>query len=98
MGIDTISAGRTLAYVMEAGEKGLVKTDLAFGSPDGVYETLEDIAFRRGKGDELANGTAWLSEKHGGKEFAYHIKGMEMSSYDPRGAFGQALAYATNNL
>ena len=97
MGMDTVSAGTTLAYVMEAGEKGLIKTGLTFGSPDGVYETLEDIAFRRGKGVELANGTAWLSEKYGGKEFALHVKGMEMTSYDPRGAVGQGLAFATNN-
>ena len=97
MGMDTISAGTTLAYVMEAGEKGLIKTGLTFGSSDGVYETLENIAHRRGKGDELANGTAWLSEKYGGKEFALHVKGMEMTSYDPRGAVGQALSFATNN-
>lgn len=97
MGIDTISAGTTLAYIMEAGEKGLIKTDLTFGSSAGVYEALEDIAFRRGRGVELANGTYWLSEKYGGKEFALHVKGMEMTSYDPRGAVGQALSYATNN-
>lgn len=97
MGMDTISTGATLAYVMEAGEKDLIKTNLTFGSPDGVYETLKDITYRRGTGDDLANGTAWLSEKFGGKDFALHIKGMEMSSYDPRGSFGQALAFATNN-
>jgi aldehyde:ferredoxin oxidoreductase len=97
MGIDTISAGTTLSYVMEAGEKGLLKTKLKFGSPDGIYGTLEDIAYRRGQGDELANGVRWLAEKYGGKEFAMQVKGMEMSAYDPRGAWGQGLAYATAN-
>ncbi len=61
LGLDTISAGATLAWVMEAGRKGIVDTGLAFGSPDGVAETLEAIALRRGQGDELANGTRWLS-------------------------------------
>ncbi len=97
MGIDTISAGTTLSYVMEAGEKGRIKTKLTFGSPEGICETLEDIAYRRGQGDELANGVRRLSEKYGGKAFAMQVKGMEMSAYDPRGSWGQGLAYATAN-
>jgi len=97
MGIDTISVGTTLSYVMEAGEKGLLKTTLKFGSPEEIYGTLEDIAYRRGQGDELANGVRWLSEKYGGKQFAMQVKGMEMSAYDPRGSWGQGLAYATAN-
>ena len=97
MGIDTISAGTTISYVMEAGEKGLIKTDLKFGSPGGVSEIIENIAYRHGLGDELANGTRWLSEKYGGKEFAIQIKGLEMAGYDPRGSWGQGLSYAVAN-
>jgi len=36
LGIDTISAGGTLAWVMEATAKGLVKSDLAFGQVAGI--------------------------------------------------------------
>jgi len=97
LGMDTISTATTLAYVMEAGEKGLINTNLKFGSPDGINEMLVDIAHRRSQGDELANGTRWLSQKYGGKEFAMQVKGMELSSYDPRGAWGQGLACATAN-
>jgi aldehyde:ferredoxin oxidoreductase len=97
MGMDTISAGATLSWTMEAGGKRLIKTDLTFGSPEGVADQLRDIAHRRGQGDELANGTRWLSQKYGGQEFAIHVKGLEMAAYDPRGSWGQGLAYAVAN-
>ncbi len=97
MGMDTISAGATLSYYMEAGEKGLVSTKLEFGSPGGVSEALYDIARRHEIGDELADGTRRLSKKYGGKEFAVQVKGMELPAYDPRGSWGQGLAYAVAN-
>ncbi len=97
LGLDTISTGATLAYVMEAGERGLITTNLKFGSPEGISAMIEDIAYRRRFGSELANGTRWLSEKYGGKEFAIHVKGMELPAYDPRGSWGQGLSYAVAN-
>ncbi|MDZ7333070.1 MAG: aldehyde ferredoxin oxidoreductase family protein [candidate division KSB1 bacterium] len=97
LGLDTISTGVTLAFAMEAGELGLIKTNLKFGSPNGIAETIEEIAYRRGFGAELANGTRWLSEKYGGKEFAMQVKGMEFPAYDPRGSWGQGLSYAVAN-
>ena len=97
MGMDTISAGATLSWVMEAGGKKLIKTDLKFGSSEGIADQLRDIALRRGQGDELANGTRWLSQKYGGQDFAIHVKGLEMAAYDPRGSWGQGLAYAVAN-
>ena len=96
-GLDTISTGTTLSYVMEATEKGLMKTELQFENPDGVAEIIEAIATRKGIGDEIANGSRWLAEKYGGEEFAMHVKGLEMSAYDPRGAWGQGLSYAVAN-
>ena len=97
MGMDTISAGATLSWVMEAGGKRLIKTDIKFGSPEGIADQLINIAHRRDQGDELANGTRWLSQKYGGKDFAIHVKGLEMAAYDPRGSWGQGLAYAVAN-
>ena len=96
-GLDTISTGSVLAYLMEAGEQGLIDTELHFGSPQGVAEMIENIAQRRGLGDALANGVRWLGEQYGGVEFALHVKGMEFSGYDPRGSWGQGLSYAVAN-
>lgn len=97
MGMDTISSGATLSYIMEAGGKRLIKTDLKFGSPEGVADALLDIAHRRDQGDEFARGTRWLSQKYGGQEYAINVKGLEMAAYDPRGSWGQGLAYAVAN-
>jgi aldehyde:ferredoxin oxidoreductase len=96
-GMDTISMGGTLAWVMEAGEKGLVKTDLKFGSPEGVAQAIEDIALGRGFGAEMAKGSRALSKKYGGEDFAINVKGMEMPAYDPRGSYGVGLNYAVAN-
>jgi aldehyde:ferredoxin oxidoreductase len=56
LGMDTISAGSTIACAMELTERGLLTSDLRFGRADIFAQTLEDIALRRGLGDELAAG------------------------------------------
>ena len=97
LGMDTISVGATIGWAMEASEKGIFETDLKFGSTDGVSQTLSDIASRQGKGNELADGTRRLAQKYGGESFAMHVKGMELSAYDPRGSWGHGLSYAVAN-
>ncbi len=97
LGMDTISCASTLAYAMEANEKGLWDNGLAFGKTDELSQLFEDIAYRRGLGAELALGSKRLSEKYGGKEFAIHAKGLELAAYEPRRAVGQGLGYAVSN-
>ena len=97
LGMDSISAASTLAYAMEANEKGLWDNGLAFGQTDEISQVFDDIAHRRGIGDELANGSKWLSEKYGGKEFAIHSKGLELAAYEPRRSVGLGLGYAVSN-
>ncbi len=97
IGIDTISAGGTIAWAMEATEKGLIKSELKFGEPEGVSDILKAIGKRDGLGDDLAEGSRALSKKYGGEEFAVHVKGLEMAAYDPRGSYGQGLAYSVAN-
>jgi len=97
MGMDTISAGGILAWMMEATERGFVQSKLKFGSPEGVSDALVDMALGRGFGREMALGTKALSEKYGGTSFAMQVKGLELPGYDPRGSVGQGLAYAVAN-
>jgi len=97
LGMDTISTANTIAWAMEANEKGLWDNGLTFGSVEALSAVFEDIAFRRGIGDELAQGSKKLSEKYGGKEFAMHSKGLELAAYEPRKAVGQGLGYAVAN-
>lgn len=97
LGLDTISASNTLAYAMEANERGLWNNGLKFGDIEGISKIWDDIAFRRGIGNELAEGSKRLSEKYGGKEFAMQSKGLELAAYEPRRAVGQGLGYAVSN-
>lgn len=97
LGMDTISTGGTIAFAMELNERGLWKNGLEFGKADNILSIFRDIAYRKGIGDELAEGTRYLSEKYGGAEFAMHSKGMELSAYEPRYAVGQGLGYAVSN-
>jgi len=96
-GLDTISTGGTLAWVMEATAKGMVQSDLKFGSPDGIEQAIFDIAYMKGFGAQMAMGSKSLSQEYGGRDFAIHVKGLEMAAYDPRGSFGQGLSYAVAN-
>lgn len=97
LGLDTISCAGSIAFAMELQEKGLWDCGLEFGKTDNLSEVFEKIANREGIGNDLADGTMRMSEKFGGKEFAIHAKGMELAAYEPRGAVGQGLGYATAN-
>lgn len=97
LGLDTMTTGVTLSYAMEAAEKGLWDNGLAFGQTDGLAALFEDIAYRRGLGDELAEGSKRLAARYGGEGFAMNVKGLELAAYEPRGAVGQGLGYAVSN-
>jgi len=94
LGLDTISTGGTLACAMEMSEEDVWSKVDGFGVD--VKETLNKIAYREGVGDELAEGSKHLCEKY---DCSYYmtVKGMELPAYDPRGAAGQALSFATSN-
>ena len=97
LGLDTISAAGTIAFAMELQEKGLWNSGIEFGKTDNLSKVFKDIAYRRGIGDLLAEGSKKLSEKFGGSEFAIHSKGLELPAYEPRNAVGQGLGYAVSN-
>ena len=97
MGMDTISLGATLSFAMELQERGMLNAGLHFGDAAGVSDMIKDIAHRRGLGNDLAEGVKRMSEEYGGHEFAMHVKGLELSAYDPRGSFAQGVEYATTN-
>ena len=97
LGLDTISTANTIAYAMEANEKGLWHNGLEFSKTEGLSDLFVQIAYRQGIGDELAQGSKRLSEKYGGKEFAMHAKGLELAAYEPRQSAGLGLGYAVSN-
>ena len=97
LGMDTITAASSIAFAMELKEKGMADFGVEFGRTDNLEEVLRKIACREGIYSDLANGSKWMSEKYGGKEFAMHSKGLEMASYEPRRSVGMGLGYAVSN-
>jgi aldehyde:ferredoxin oxidoreductase len=94
-GLDTISTGGVLAYMMEMTEKKLHDFGIRFGETARALQLIPEIALRRGAGEEAALGSKALAAKYGGGDFAIHVKGQELPGYDPRGSWGMGLAYAT---
>ncbi|MBP7603573.1 MAG: aldehyde ferredoxin oxidoreductase family protein [Spirochaetes bacterium] len=107
LGMDTISAGATIAWAMEAFERG----DLSAKDTDGVAlewgdmstvidAVLPAMAARSGKlGALLSTGSRAAAEKTGRGSIAYTVqcKGLEAPMHDPRGGgHGHALAYAVS--
>ena len=97
LGMDVISTGVVLAYAMELQERGIINSPLAFGDFQSAKEMITKIAYQDDLGAHLSQGVRWFSEKYDSREYALHIKGLEMTTHDPRAIFGDALAYATAN-
>jgi len=103
MGLDTMSFGVSVAFAMECYEKGLITRDetggldLSWGNHRVLKEMADLIVKRKGLGAVLAEGVARASKEiKGSEQFAMHVKGLEMGGYDPRGAKGQGLSFATS--
>jgi len=96
LGMDTISAGATVAFAMECSERNLIPQHLPFGDGDGLLSLLEQIACRDGIGDLLADGTRRAAQAIGGDapDFAPHVKGLELPGYEPRAMQNMALGFA----
>jgi aldehyde:ferredoxin oxidoreductase len=102
LGLDTISVGNIIGFLMECTERGLVEPtedcQIDFGDEEGTLALIELMAYRRGFGDVLAEGVRAAAEHIGGdsEKFAMQVKGLEFPAYDPRGAFGSGLSYAVS--
>jgi aldehyde:ferredoxin oxidoreductase len=87
-GLDTISAGNAIAFYREY--LG------GFDSPQSVLPLIEKIAERKDEGALLADGVREAQQQLD-VDFGMHVKGLELSAYDPRAFLGMALSYSTNN-
>jgi aldehyde:ferredoxin oxidoreductase len=102
-GMDTISAGCTVAWAMEAYEKGAITKDdtggieLTWGNVDAALEIFEQMGKSEGFGAVLALGSKKAAEKvgKGSGEYAIQVKGMEAPMHDPRAFQSLAVNYAT---
>jgi aldehyde:ferredoxin oxidoreductase len=100
-GIDTISAGGIVGFVMELFEEELIgPADLdgiapRFGDCQAAVALVGKMARVEGCGEWLSQGVAKIAERYpAAAGYAMHVKGLEMPAYHPNGAKGIALAYA----
>jgi len=104
-GLDGISAGYVIGFSMELYEKGILyreKTgglELKFGDGETLIELTILIGERRRFGEKLADGAVRAAQSigHNAEYYAMHVKGMELTAYDPRAFYGMGLAYATSS-
>jgi aldehyde:ferredoxin oxidoreductase len=105
LGLDCISAGEVIAWLMECRHEGLITdadcdgVDLSWGSKEALLKLPEMIAKREGIGDLLAEGTKRAAEKFGAeaRKLTAEVKGLELFSADPRGIKGYGLMNAVNS-
>ena len=103
-GLDTISTGATLGWAIESFIKGFISADITDGAvldwnkPKMNLDLIENIAYRQGFGNILAEGSkraAQLTNPESIK-FAMQVKGQELPNHEPRGKWGVGLGYAVS--
>jgi len=100
-GIDTISAGVSIAYAMYLFEKGVLSESRAgmkinWGDGKAIVRLVEMIIKKEGIGELLSEGTRRMAEELGADPSeAAHVKGLEMPMHDARAFSGMAISYAT---
>jgi aldehyde:ferredoxin oxidoreductase len=102
LGMDTISAGATIGFAMEAVDRGLVGDtdglDLHWGNDVAATELMQRIGLRQGPfATALGEGTLRYARSIGGEAFAVHVRGLDFPAHDPRAFYANAVAYATSH-
>ena len=90
VGLDTIDAGGALGVAMEAGI-------IPFGDGAKAVELLEEVGKGTPLGRIIGNGAAFTAKAFGVAKVAV-VKGQHLPAYDPRGAKGIGVTYATTPM
>jgi len=101
LGLDTISAGATIAFAMECYENGLItKNDtdgieMTWGNHKSLVAMTEKLGMREGFGDILADGVKIAAERigKGADQYAMHIQGEEVPAHDPKLGYHFGITY-----
>jgi aldehyde:ferredoxin oxidoreductase len=104
-GLDIISLGNVIGFLMEAYDKKLIHKkfldgiDLKWGDVNATLEMIHRIAARKGIGDLASKGVKALAEKigQGSHKFAMHVKGHELAAHNCHANPPRAMCYATAN-
>ncbi|SIR62888.1 aldehyde:ferredoxin oxidoreductase [Haladaptatus litoreus] len=87
LGLDAISAGNTVAAYLAAEDE--------FGNRDLIWDVVEQIAYREGVGDDLAEGIDRVAADLDVENWT--VKGLDFAAHEGRVLHGQGLSYAVAN-
>ena len=104
-GLDTISTGAIIAWVMECYDRGIITRadidgiEVTWGNVEAALKLIEKIATREGVGNILAEGVKRAAKTfgRGSERYAIEVKGMEAPMHEPRAKKGMGLSYATSS-
>jgi aldehyde:ferredoxin oxidoreductase len=105
-GLDTISAGATVAFAIECYENGVISReetdglDLRWGNSEAIIGVLEKMCRREGIGDILADGAKWAAQRigRGADKYAMHSGGELLAMHDPRCYPGWGATYVSDSV
>ena len=103
-GMDAVSVGNVVGFLMDCFERGLITTvdtaglKLNWGNADAIIRAVHLIGKREGPGEIWSLGVKQIEDHISGSQgLGAHVKGLELPAYDPRASKGMALAYATSD-
>jgi len=96
LGLDTISMGNTLGFLMKLSDLEEVEEDISFGDGSKVREIIRKTAYREGIGEIAAEGVKNIGERFDREELAVHVNGLSPPAYDPRALKGMGLGFYTS--
>jgi aldehyde:ferredoxin oxidoreductase len=98
-GMDSISLGVTVSYVLSYNERH-PEQPLLNGARFGEYLKIRELVEQAGAGKlpEIGHGSKRLSESTGETSYAYHVKGLELPAYQPETNPGYAWAIAGGHM
>jgi aldehyde:ferredoxin oxidoreductase len=99
-GLDTISLGSCIGFLMESSEKGLIPEKIGWGDFGLVQKLITDIGKGEGLGKLVSHGVRTAAESigKGSHRWAMHVKGLEISAYNCHACPGMALSFGTSPI
>lgn len=105
-GLDVISTGSSIAFVMQCFEEGILTAadtggvEFRWGDGDLLVRAVEMIARREGFGDVLAEGVDRMSKRFGPETASFNltVKGQELPMHEPRLKHVLGVGYAISPI
>ncbi|MHC1605051.1 MAG: aldehyde ferredoxin oxidoreductase family protein [Candidatus Methanofastidiosia archaeon] len=104
-GLDTISFGLSVSFMMEAQEKGLLKDmdlsgiNFTFGNKETLLKAIELTGKAEGIGKFIGLGTREMANRLGNEAYkiAINVKGLEPAGHSGRGLKSMSIGYSVSN-